>query len=139
MANVNPAYMSFYLEGRDAKLFRHGVDEEDLAKKILETGGDVHQTIHAAVTTEAAALIRQKKAWLRESAEFITECGGSEDDAWSAFVAGRVDELVHAIEPNVVEIMTEECDGGEDDGEEDDDDADDEEDDEDDTDDKEDK
>lgn len=119
--------MHFYLDGRDQKLFRNSLDEAELAKTILSTGENPRDVIHKAVKAEAAALVRQKKSWLADAHEDIIDAGVSEEDAWAAYVEGRVDEVAQALEPGVIDAMIDELDGGddEDEGDEDDDDEDD--------------
>ena len=128
---MKPDCMHFYLDGRDQKLFRNSIDEVELAKTIIKTGESPRDVIHKAVKAEAAALVRQKKSWLADAHEDIIDAGVSEEDAWAAYVEGRVDEVAQALEPGVIEAMIDELDGG---GDEDDEDEDDEDDDEDDND-----
>ena len=112
------AYMGFYLDGRDAKLLRHDIDENELAEQILEKG-DLRGTIHAAAARSAAGpqLDRYKRQWLRDNEEEIKEAGGDADAAWKAFLDGRIDELANALEPNVLEAMEEAL--GDEDGDDD--------------------
>lgn len=134
-AAMKAEYLPFYLEGRDAKLVKNDIDEDDLAQQIVDTGKTPYDVLHAAA--EAAVKViavdqRKKKLWLNEHEDDVKEAGGSADDAWNAFIAGRTDELCSALETPVLEALEEivfegdEDESAEDDDEEDEDESEDE-------------
>jgi len=103
-------YLPFYLEGRDAKLVKNDIDDDDLAQQIVDTGKTPYEITHAAAETAVKVLAvdpRKKRLWLNEHEDDLKEAGGSADDAWNAFIAGRTDELCSALETPVLEALGE--------------------------------
>jgi hypothetical protein len=120
-------YAFFYLEGRDEKRLRADIDTEAIAKDVLNDKGTIHELVHKAVTAAAEThrVDRKKRQWIEEYAEDIQSAGGDGEEAYRHYLDGRIDELTHTLEGEVVDDMTALI-GGEDD--EDDDDEDEEED-----------
>jgi len=111
-------YVFFYLEGREAKRLRADIDTEAIAEQVLAGKGTIHDLLHKAVSDAAKGLEvdRQKRRWLADYEDEVKEAGGDGEEAYKHFCAGRVDELVYMLEPDVVEALDEDAedDSGED-------------------------
>ncbi len=125
--NLQPGYAFFYLEGREERTLKADIDTTEIAKKMCEDGGSIHERLHEAASKAAQSLFvdRKKRQWLEDFEEDIKTAGVDPDQAYAAWCEGRVDELVFTIEGEVVEEMNAFLHGDEeDDADEDDDDED---------------
>ena len=133
---MKSAYAMFYLEGRDERLIKADIDTAELARAVVDGKGTVHEQLRAAVAKAAEPLRvdRKKRQWISDWEEEIDKAGGDKEEAYNHFCEGRIDELIYALEPDVIEemttIVTGEDDGEDEDEEEDEEEGDDEDDDE---------
>jgi hypothetical protein len=118
--NLSADYAFFYLEGRNDKHLRCDIDTESIAKEVIAGQGTVHELVHKAVSDAAAGMRvdRKKRAWLEEYDDDIKEAGGDGEEAYRHYMAGKIDELTHHLEGEVVEDMLEAAGGDEEDDEE---------------------
>lgn len=131
---MNRKYVTFYLDGREARVLRVDVDEDELANRVLDGKGSVHDVCLDAAQKEVEALAtsRQQRKFVEEHADSIKDANGEASDgtmepAWGAmafahYLAGRTDELADRIEQDTVSAMTAQIYGDEDSDEDDDDD-----------------
>lgn len=117
-----PDYAFFYLEGRNDKHIRADIDTDQLAKDVIAGKGTIHELVHAAVTAAAEGhrVDRKKRMWIDDYETDINAAGGDGEEAYRHYLAGRIDELTHHLEGEVVEEMLEISGGGDDDEESDD-------------------
>ncbi len=131
MAAMKPEYMIFYLHGREADILDDDdVDAAQIADEVM-AGADLRQAcVEIGVTIAGPLGITEKREWIKDNREDITEAGGDAEEAFRSYQQGRIDAYAHTLETDVVEEML----GGddEDEDEEGDDDEDDDIDDEDD-------
>lgn len=121
-------YVFFYLEGREAKPLKADIDTAVIAEQVLADKGTPHDLLHKAVSDAAKGLEvdRQKRRWLADYEEEISSAGGDGEEAYRHYCAGRVDELVYRLEPDVLEDLDEDADDGDEEDEDDEDGGDDE-------------
>ena len=114
-----PDYAFFYLEGRNDKHLRADIDTESIAKKVIAGEGTIHELVHAAVAAaaEGSRVDRKKRTWIEDYEDDINAAGGNGEEAYRHYLAGKIDELTHALEAEVVEDMLELTGDGEDDDE----------------------
>lgn len=103
MPYIRESLWSFYLEGREARLVKTDMSDEDLSKAVKEADGPMLTTLAALAKPAIAALEngRVKRGWIEERKDDILACEESEDDAYRAFLAGRADKLVLKLERRV--------------------------------------
>lgn len=123
MADIKGDYAQFYVDGRDAPLLRStDLSFEEIVAQVVTKGVPFRQAVADACAK--IALPHQsggkKRAWLAENADDIKELGVSADDAYSAFLQGRIDELAYAKERKILEVLVDAVDGDEGDEEDDD-------------------
>lgn len=120
MSALKADYMPFYLEGREEKTIKNDIDVDKLAERCL-AGENPRTVVVAAVSGLRTQLEhdKRKKVWLETFTSEIAEAGGDGNEAWRHYCTGRVDELEHALEADVIEAMADELDDGEDDDEDD--------------------
>lgn len=109
---TKPEYMVFYVVGRtDDSLDADDIDLDEVADQVMD-GADMRQTLMDIATKVASRLHhdRDKKEWLAENEEDIIEAGGDKQLAWDHYVAGRIDELAHELEGDLIEAMSEDDD-----------------------------
>lgn len=147
--HIAPAYWPFYLEGRAEKLLKHQISESDLVDQLLSERNikSLHEILNDACQNTAKPLENGKvrREWIDAHENDVRETvpptlmATRTDDAFLAWLQGRVDELYYALTPCVVEELQERFAGDdeEDDEEDENDDDDDEEGDDDDDDDEE--
>ncbi len=68
-----------------------------------------------------------KVQWLKDNLEEINAMGGDTEKAWSRYLQGRVDNLAHQTEADIVSLMEEQLEGEEEDDDDEEDEDDDEE------------
>jgi hypothetical protein len=119
-------YIGCYLAGR-ADVFDGDVDLEKLIERAVSP---------AMVTIRDACLSTAKKAidgdmdpdtkvmWLKDNLDEIKAMGGDTEKAYRLYVQGRVENLAHQIEVDVITTMEDADDEGDDEDEDDDDDED---------------
>ncbi len=107
MTGIKRKYWTFYLLGREERRLRNDIDPRVVAKRILEQEeASVLAEVRLACEEAASALTpRIKKNWLVANGEEITAAAGDADEAYQAWVAGRVDELVVALESSVTDAL----------------------------------
>lgn len=122
-------YITFYMNGRDDVHDGNvtaDIDLEVIAEAVAKDAQDIRdQCMNAATVALAPLRNSEKVAWLKENAVDIKNAGISKTaahEAFNAFMQGRIDELAHAIEPDVlaaidVILNTDEEDGDGDDEE----------------------
>ncbi len=113
---LSDKYLLFYLEGREAKMLKADIDTEAVAEEVEAGKGSIHELLHKAVSDAARAegVDRAKRRWIAEYEDEIKDAGGDGELAYQHYVAGRVDELVHRLDGEVVDFLA----GDEDDDEE---------------------
>jgi len=104
MPRIKRKYWCFYLLGREERRLRHDIDPAQVAKTILDADdASVTDAIVAACQTTAQALsARVKRTWLADHDDEIKEHAADPEEAYQAWLAGRVDELARVLEPHVV-------------------------------------
>ena len=114
-------YAYFYLEGRDDKRLRADIDTEQIARDVIAGKGLIYELVHKAVASAAEGhrVERKKRQWIEEYQDDINAAGGDGEEAYRHYLDGRIDELTHVLEGEVVDNMAELL-GGEDDGDEED-------------------
>lgn len=130
---MKEAYAYFYVLGREERPFKNDIDTEQLAKKVLDDKGTIHDVALAAASAAAESLRidRKKRLWLDEYEDEIAKAGGDKDLAWNHFIDGRIDTVTAELEDAIFDDLAEAVAPSEDDDDEgDDEDDDDEEDDE---------
>ncbi len=107
MPRIKRKYWSFYLLGREERRLRHEVKAEEVAKHILaQDDASLTDEIVAACAVAATALSpRVKKTWLADHGDEIQETGVDPEEAYQAWVAGRVDELARVLEPHIMSAV----------------------------------
>lgn len=112
-------YVIFYLAGRDDRKIKNDIDTSQIAEDVIAGKGTIRDLVMKAVSEAAAPLRvdRKKKAWIDEYEDEIKDAGGDKELAYQHYLDGRIDELAHSLEADVVEDL----DGmmGGDDGDED--------------------
>lgn len=105
---LDPAYVSFYLDGREDRLLKHNIDTIQVAEEVGDGKGSIHELLLKAATSAAEPLRvdRKKRAWLEEFEEEIKSAGGNGELAYQHYVQGRIDEVVHRLDGEVVEELT---------------------------------
>jgi len=114
------SYATFYLQGR-SEVAETGVEIEiDLtavAERVI--AGEKLATVTTQVATDALKAkqnSRERRDWFEEMDEDIKDAGGDKEKAYALFCEGRVDELRHIVEDELVNAMTDVVDAdGEDD------------------------
>ncbi len=114
---MKPAYMLFYFEGLDDALDQDDLDVDKLAEQAMAGPDDVHTVVLRAVSAVAAPLEhdREKRKWVADYQEWITEAGGDADEAYRHFVKGQVDATVTDVTEEVLEVMDPRADDEDDD------------------------
>jgi hypothetical protein len=110
MPRIKRKCWSFYLLGREERRLRHDVDPEDVAKRILAQD-DASLTDELVAACQGAAekiSPRVQKNWLADHDDEIKEAGVDHQEAYQAWLAGRVDELARVLEPHVVGAVSDE-------------------------------
>ena len=104
---MKPAYVSFYLEGREDRLIKNDIDTDQIAEQVTAGKGTIHALLSAAATAAAEPLRvgRKKREWTEEFESEIKEAGGDQDEAYATYLQGRIDELAHRLEGDVVDAM----------------------------------
>lgn len=114
---VNPLW-AFYIEGRENRLTLAQEGEVDLdANKIAADLRDRNPSvltaglgrhIHTSVELEVAHLRSQKakREWIDDNLKAIKKAGVDQDDAYAAYLQGRIDETVYALEEDVATIIS---------------------------------
>lgn len=132
-------YITFYMNGRDDVADGNvtaDIDLEVIAEAIIkaawmDTSSDTDPSLirdrcmNAAATALGPLRNADKAAWLKENAADIKRAGfrgPTSHEAFNAFMQGRIDELAHSIEPDLlvaidVILNTDEEDGDGDDEE----------------------
>jgi hypothetical protein len=126
MSRINRKYWLFYVMGREAnRLPRSEVEvkEGEIAKAILaQDAASIREAIVDACRAAAGTVIteRRKKNWLKAHEEDLKAFGDahpseawSRDEAYEAWLTGRLDHLAYALEPEVVFEMANEVFEGE--------------------------
>lgn len=122
---MKPTYAWFYIEGREDRSLKHDIDTDQIAKQVMDGKGSIHDLLVKAAKSAAEPLqvARKKRTWIEEFEGEIKEAGGDSEEAYRHYIDGRVDELVHRLDGDVVESLAElsgaETDGGDDDEDED--------------------
>lgn len=126
---LTPAYVAFYLDGREDRLLKHDIDTVQIAEEVGDGKGSIHEMLVKAATSAAEPLRvdRKKRTWLEEYEGEIKEAGGDGELAYQHYIQGRIDEVVHRLDGEVVEELSS-MHGEESDDEDDDDDEDEDED-----------
>lgn len=104
---MKPTYVCFYLAGRDDRLIKNDIDTDDIAEAVCAGKGTVHELLVKAATAAAEPLRvdRKKRNWIEEWEDEIKEAGGDSDEAYGHYVQGRIDELAHRLEGDVIDTM----------------------------------
>ena len=121
---MNDKYMQCYLAGRYED-YEGEVAIEDLVKKVHAGTPlrDIALTVaRTAITHEMGA--SEKVQWLKDNLDEIKAMGGDTEKAYRLYVQGRVENLAHQIEVDVITTMEDADDEGDDEDEDDDDDED---------------
>jgi hypothetical protein len=134
MATIKGDYWKFYLDGRyEKRLLKHEIEEAVLVER-MDSGTPFREAIAEACAKVTVPLEtgKRKREWLAvHQADLV---GLNADEAYAAYLQGRVDELAYALEQNVLtalgdRFLGKEEDSGDDDDDDDDGEEDDEEDD----------
>lgn len=106
---MTPAYVAFYLDGREDRLLKHDIDTVQVAEEVGDGKGSIHELLVKAATSAAEPLRvdRKKRSWLEEYADEIKEAGGDGELAYQHYIQGRIDEVVHRLDGDVVEELSE--------------------------------
>ena len=103
MPYIRETLWSFYLEGREARLIKTDMSDEDLVKVVKDA--DVAPLLALAALVKPLVVPleagRIKRGWIEERKDDILALEESEDDAYRAFLAGRADKLVLKLERRV--------------------------------------
>ena len=113
---TNSAYWHFYLMGRNDRRLRSDLDVDKLAlqasEKVKAEDWKAMGAAIRAVVTDACELAarslegnRARNRWLSDHEDQIKEDGLDELEAWKIWRQGRVDELAHATEDEVLEMI----------------------------------
>lgn len=110
MHRIKRKYWGFYMEGRADRRLRtkQPIDVEVIAKQLLELeDANIHDVLRTSVEAIAADSFtpRIKKAWLADHEQPLKEAECDGEEAYGAWCAGRVDELVYANERDVVDAI----------------------------------
>lgn len=109
-----PSYTGFYLDGReDARAGGIGAADislADLAKKVIHSG-QFREDVHAAAAAVVKKLEHERTDWIAENKKMLKRGDFDGVLAFDTFQKGRVDELSHTMEPDVIEAMEDELDG----------------------------
>lgn len=117
MSSTTSIYWGLYLDGRGQPRPRGlQIDVAAIVATVLATESPPNWTtskvsLHDIVRTACAAAItdrhpeRHKREWLEDNEELILEQKLDKETAWSAWMAGRVDELTSHIEVEVLDEM----------------------------------
>jgi hypothetical protein len=101
---LNKSYLPFYLEGRDAKLFKDSTDDKTLAERVASGDGEIRMV--ALVAARAASRPhetgRSKTRWVHDHEDEIRTAGGDADEAHRHYIDGRVDALAYSIEADIL-------------------------------------
>jgi len=123
-------YVQCYLAGRndpyDGELELEAIIERAVSPGAVTVRSASEAAAKKAIDAEMDAAT--KVQWLKDNLEEIKAMGGDTEKAWSRYLQGRVDNLAHQTEADIVSLMEEDEDDdeeGEDDEESDDDDDDD--------------
>lgn len=121
---MKQAYAFFYVLGREERPFKNDIDTEQLADKVLEGGGSIHDVAREAAAAAASSLRidRKKRVWLEEYSDEIREAGDDPEEAYQHYLDGRIDTVTADLEDEIVELITETVAPGDTDDEEDEDD-----------------
>ncbi len=129
ISKVHHDYWGFYLQGRqERKLLKTDISPDVIVEKLTtpETESCLRDVLVKAARDAATALQsgRVKRDWMAENASDIKEAGLDPERAFSAWLAGRAEELAYSLEDNVLKSLLDEFDGEDqededDDGEED--------------------
>lgn len=105
ISTMKAAYACFYLEGREDRVLRSDIDTEEIAQRVLDGKGDIHDLVKkaAAAAAEPLRIDRKKRRWIEDSADEIKAAGGDNEEAYNHYLDGRVDELVYRLESDVLE------------------------------------
>lgn len=105
---LNPAYVAFYLDGREDRLLKHDIDTVQIAEEVGDGKGSIHELLVKAATSAAEPLRvdRKKRSWLEEYEDEIKEAGGDGELAYQHYIQGRIDEVVHRLDGEVVEELS---------------------------------
>lgn len=101
----------FYLMGREERrLIKHTIDLHALAIDLVQEhhprDDRWHDVLIEKCRTAAKEIsTRTKNDWLRENASAITAAGLRPEQAYDAYLAGRVDELRYALEEELIERL----------------------------------
>jgi hypothetical protein len=108
MSSIRRKFWSFYLLGREERRLRNDLDPAVVARKILEEEeASLPAMVTAACAEVGAALTaRTKKNWLAEHEQDLKAIDGDPEEAYRAWVAGRVDELASAVDSSVVAALS---------------------------------
>lgn len=119
---MKQAYAYFYVLGREERAFKNDIDTEELAKRVLDDKGTIHEIAREAATAAASSLRvdRKKRLWLEEYADEIREAGGDTEDAWNHYIDGRIDTVTAELEDEIFEDLAEDVAPGEEEDEEED-------------------
>lgn len=107
MTEISGKYWDFYIEGREARGLKHDIDIDDVAEKLRPGGATLRDAILAACDAAAKPLDsgKSKRTWIAERTEDIAEAGGNAEEAYRAWLKGRIDELAYMLEPEVINAL----------------------------------
>lgn len=100
-------YIQCYLSGR-YDLYDGDVDLEKLIERAVSPGMvSIRTMAHSAAQKEIDGEMdaATKVAWLKDNLEEIRVMGGDTERAWRLYVQGRVDNLAHQLEADVIGMM----------------------------------
>lgn len=112
-----PATLSFYLDGREENrtLAQEGeieLDANDIAKRIRsEPSLIIGKGLSAYLREETLRQVdhlrggKPKRKWVDDNAKALKKLEVSDDDAYAAYLQGRIDETVYATEESVVDAL----------------------------------
>ena len=104
---MKTAYVFFYLQGREDRLIKNDIDTDEIAEAVTAGKGSIHDLLvkAAAAAAEPLRVDRKKRTWIEDWEDEIKEAGGDSDEAYSTYLQGRIDELAHALDADVVAAM----------------------------------
>lgn len=102
---INPNYLFFYLDGREAEIDDDELDVDELVKKAMRGPDDIHTVAYRAVEAlvTPSAYDREKRTWLTANKAEIKEAGGDAELAWSHYQKGCIDGAVYELEDEIYE------------------------------------
>jgi len=121
MRSMKDPYVQCYVAGR-YDTYEGELELEAILERAVSPG---MVTIREASMTAAKKAVdaemdaATKVQWLKDNLEEIKAMGGDTEKAWSRYLQGRVDNLAHQTEADIVSLMEEQLEGDEEDEDDD--------------------